>query len=121
LLPRKKILELQKTSTVLINPRPNNEEYTKYSFPSKIMEYMSSGRPMIAYKLDGMPEEYLKYFYPVTETQSGDGLYNTLRDVLSKTPDELDKKGSCAKEFVLTLKNKKTQTFKILDLLEEIN
>ena len=36
----------------------NSEEYTKYSFPSKIMEYVSTGKPTICYKLDGIPDEY---------------------------------------------------------------
>ena len=47
LLPRKEVLSLQKSSTILVNQRSNNEEYTKYSFPSKIMEYLSSGTPVV--------------------------------------------------------------------------
>lgn len=115
LLKREEVLQLQKSSTVLINPRPNNEEYTKYSFPSKIMEYMSSGRPVIAYKLDGIPEEYFDYFYPVTESK--DGLYNTIREVLSKDKIELNNKGNLAQEFVLTQKNSTKQGEKILKMV----
>jgi len=43
---------------VLVNPRPNNEEYTKYSFPSKNIEYLASGNPVVTYMLDGMTEWY---------------------------------------------------------------
>lgn len=43
---------------VLVNPRPNNEEYTKYSFPSKNIEYLMTGKPVVAYMLDGMPKHY---------------------------------------------------------------
>lgn len=43
---------------VLVNPRQNNEEYTKYSFPSKNMEYLASGAPVVAYMLDGMKPIY---------------------------------------------------------------
>lgn len=32
-LPRSEVLEWQKQATVLVNPRQNNEEFTKYSFP----------------------------------------------------------------------------------------
>jgi glycosyltransferase involved in cell wall biosynthesis len=32
---------------LLVNPRPTNEEYTRYSFPSKNMEYMVSGTPVL--------------------------------------------------------------------------
>lgn len=46
---------------VLVNPRRNDEEYTKYSFPSKNIEYLLSGNPVVAYKLDGMPEDYRRF------------------------------------------------------------
>ena len=56
---------LQKNALFLINPRENNETFTKYSFPSKTMEYLGSGRPVLCFKLDGIPREYdnyLQYF-----------------------------------------------------------
>lgn len=46
---------------VLVNPRLNDEEYTKYSFPSKTIEYLMSGNKVVAYKLDGMKEDYIKF------------------------------------------------------------
>ena len=48
---------------VLVNPRPNNEEYTKYSFPSKNIEYLASGKPVVAYMLDGMKQIYRDFLY----------------------------------------------------------
>ena len=56
---------LQKTADVLVNPRLNEGEYTKYSFPSKTMEYLSTGRPVVCYKLDGIPDEYDKHLMEV--------------------------------------------------------
>lgn len=47
-----------KKAGVLVNPRQNNEEYTKYSFPSKNLEYLASGNPVVLYLLDGMKKEY---------------------------------------------------------------
>lgn len=63
LIPREEVLILQKSVTFLINPRQPNGGITKYSFPSKTMEYLVSGTPMIAYQLEGIPEEYYQYFY----------------------------------------------------------
>ena len=48
---------------VLVNPRQNNEEYTKYSFPSKTIEYLLSGNPLVCYKLDGIPEIYSDFVH----------------------------------------------------------
>lgn len=60
-------LEWQMKASVLVNPRPNNEDYTKYSFPSKIIEYLKTGIPVVAYVLDGMPEFYRDFFWAVDE------------------------------------------------------
>ena len=52
-------------ANVLVNPRPNNEEYTKYSFPSKNIEYLMTGKPVVAYMLDGMPDYYMDFLYTI--------------------------------------------------------
>lgn len=52
---------------VLVNPRQNNSDYTKYSFPSKIIDYLATGNPVIAYKLDGMPDRYRDFIYFVPD------------------------------------------------------
>lgn len=119
LLKREEILKLQKSATVLINPRANNEEYTKYSFPSKILEYMSSGTPVLAYMLDGMPNEYRDYIYTINENEEN-AIYCALKSVLEKKQEELHEKGIKAKEFVLREKNRKRQCEKVLDMLKNI-
>lgn len=50
---------------VLINPRANVGEYTKYSFPSKNVEYLLSGKAVAAYMLDGMPRCYGDFIYEI--------------------------------------------------------
>lgn len=54
--------EILQQADVLVNPRQNDEEYTKYSFPSKNIEYLMTGNAVVAYMLDGMPEIYKKLF-----------------------------------------------------------
>ena len=55
------------SADVLVNPRPNNEEYTKYSFPSKNIEYLMTGKPVVAYMLDGMPDIYESFLFSADE------------------------------------------------------
>ena len=50
--------EILQNADVLVNPRQNDDEYTKYSFPSKNIEYLMTGNAVVAYMLDGMPENY---------------------------------------------------------------
>ncbi|MEO5757993.1 MAG: glycosyltransferase [Mesorhizobium sp.] len=61
-LPRDEVLKLQFQASVLVNPRGPGGEFTKYSFPSKTMEYMASGRTVLMHRLPGIPEEYHQYF-----------------------------------------------------------
>jgi len=107
-------------ATLLINPRPTNEEYTKYSFPSKNMEYMVSGTPVLTTKLPGMPKDYYSHVYLI-EDESVDGLSEALKNILTKSNEELHEKGRLAKEFVLKEKNNIVQAEKILKLMNKLN
>lgn len=114
--PNEKIVEEELRATLLINPRPTNEDYTKYSFPSKNMEYMSTGTPVLTTCLPGMPEEYKQYTYLI-EDESEKGICEAIRTILSKSPAELHEKGIKGKEFVLSYKNNVKQAGKLLGLL----
>lgn len=113
---KSRITELQGMATVLVNPRQNNEEYTKYSFPSKTMEYMLSGKPVVMYKLDGIPDEYDGYLQYV-EGDSVDALKDKLVEICELSQGEREAIGARAKEFVAVNKNRKKQTAKILKLM----
>lgn len=115
-LPREQVLELQQKATVLVNPRQNNEEFTKYSFPSKNLEYLSSGIPMIGYKLDGIPEDYDRYMHYV-ENDSAKALSEKILEVCELTEEQLFQYGYEARKYVIENKNEIAQTKKIVDLL----
>ena len=117
MLPREEVLFLQQQSTVLINPRKPNGGITKYSFPSKTVEYLSSGTPMIGYKLEGIPEEYFNYYYTI-DSLSEEDLVHTLDAVLSLPQDELDKKAHSAYKFIMENKTAEKQVKKIIDFIK---
>ena len=97
--------KLRNQAAILVNPRTNLGEYTKYSFPSKTMEYMASGKPVVMYRLDGIPTEYDPYlFYVESNEDAVDGLRETLLYVLKNYDTALDK-AKKAREFVATQKN----------------
>jgi glycosyltransferase involved in cell wall biosynthesis len=79
------------------------------------MEYMASGKPVVMYKLDGIPDEYDKYLNYVTGSTS-ESLSNTIKYVLENL-DEANQKASAARTFILKNKNSKKQVEKILDFL----
>jgi glycosyltransferase involved in cell wall biosynthesis len=118
-LPRDAILDIQYSATVLVNPRQNNEEFTKYSFPSKNIEYLSSGRPVIAYKLDGMPAEYDDHILYVPG-DSIEALASKMVEVCSQTQESLFSFGEAAKNWVMKEKNSTVQAGKIIKMISEM-
>lgn len=117
-VPNDVVVKEQLKATLLINPRPTNEEYTKYSFPSKNMEYMVSGTPLLTTCLSGMPKEYEQYIYLI-EDETMEGIANKLKEVLSKSREELHCKGQDAKQFVMENKNNVAQAKKIMQMITE--
>jgi len=110
------IVDREQEATLLVNPRPTDEEYVKYSFPSKTMEYMASGTPVLTTVLPGMPKEYHPYVY-LLETETAEGIAEKLKEVLQSSDEELFQKGSEARRFVLEQKNNVIQAQKILEML----
>ena len=113
---REQSIQLQQSATILVNPRNNNDEFTKYSFPSKLMEYLASGRPILCYRLDGIPREYDSYLNYI----HGNTSQNMATDIMSLcnlTETELNRIGEEGKQFVLREKNCITQTKKIIEMI----
>ena len=111
------IVKKEQEATLLVNPRPTGEEYVKYSFPSKTMEYMASGPPVLTTVLPGMPKEYHSYVY-LLEDETADGITRKLKEVLANSDETLFRKGMEARKFVLEQKNNVIQASKILDMLK---
>lgn len=110
------VVEKEMEATLLINPRPTHEEFVKYSFPSKTMEYMASGTPVLTTKLPGMPNSYHK-FVKIIECETSEGVAASLKSALSLSDGELFDFGVNAREFVLEQKNNTVQAGKIISLL----
>lgn len=113
------VVQREREATLLVNPRPTGEEFVKYSFPSKTMEYMASGTPVLTTDLPGMPPEYHDYVYRIFR-EDAPGIAQALTQVLSCSDQELLEKGQAARDFILREKNNVTQAKKILDLLERM-
>lgn len=110
--------KIQKKATILINPRPNNNDFTNYSFPSKIIEYMQSGRPVLCYKLDGIPDEYDKYLI-YFKGNSVEDMKRDIEEIATLSEEVLANIGRKSKIFVETLKNNNYQMKRVLDCIIE--
>lgn len=119
ILPRNEVLKLQKRATLLVNPRHSYEEYTKYSFPSKTMEYMASGTPTLMSKLPCLPKEYEPYIY-FFDDESVEGMKNKIIEICEKSQEELNEFGKKAAEFIHTQKNEIAQTKRIIEFITNL-
>lgn len=110
--------KLQKSARLLVNPRNAEEEFTKYSFPSKIMEYMTAGRLVLCFKLAGMPDEYdeyLNYF----DTSDSDKMAEKIVSICERSDEELDDMGKRAMRFVRENKNEYVQAERMMKMIKE--
>lgn len=115
-VPNEKVVEAELKASLLVNPRPTNEEFVKYSFPSKNMEYMVSGTPLLTTKLPGMPAEYYDHVY-LFEKETTEDYKNTLEKVFHLSSEELANKGQKARMFILSQKNNVVQVKRIIDFM----
>ncbi len=112
------VLKYQEESRILAIPRPLDEEFVKYSFPSKLIEYMQSGSAIITTKLPGIPSEYDRYLYFFDSPDIID-LKQGLERLIAQPELELDAKGLTARDFIIKNKNNVIQAKKIIELIKE--
>lgn len=118
-LSNPEIMRRQTQATVLVNPRPSHRKITRYTFPSKVLEYMVSGRPTITTVLPGIPEDYYPYLYLLRD-ETPNGLAQLIEDVCSEGAVELEQRGQLARDFVLQNKNWICQGERIYEFVSKL-
>lgn len=116
---QKEALALQAKASALINPRLPDGLFTRYSFPSKTLEYLRSGKPVLCYKLDGIPDEYDHYLCYIQKKDAA-GIENAVRELMKLSDKEREQIGECGRHFVLNEKNPAAQCVKLLHLLRRL-
>lgn len=112
---KKEIEEFYEKTNLLVNPRNNGGEYTKYSFPSKTLEYLLSGVPFLGYRLDGVPEEYYNYINVIPE-DSVQAFERSIKNIYENYDLHLEK-ADRGRRFVIEHKNRGCQAKKIINLI----
>ncbi|MFH1131690.1 MAG: glycosyltransferase [Pseudomonadota bacterium] len=77
-----KLNELSVLATAFVNPRPTNLEDSLHNFPSKIVEYLSYGKPVISSWTPGIAPEYRDVLI-IVEPLTPQNLAKIIEDVLS--------------------------------------
>lgn len=118
-ISRAQIEKLRDQCDFLINPRRPTGGYTKYSFPSKTAEYLMSSKPVLAYKLEGIPDDYDEFInYLSAETPKQ--IAEELEYYLSMDYSLLQAKSNRAREYMLNNKTQYHQAKKMTQLFKTI-
>ncbi|MCY2987506.1 MAG: hypothetical protein NTY19_06540 [Planctomycetota bacterium] len=115
-VPNAEVVCRQRQATVLRNARPSSDSVTRYTFPSKLREYMLSGRPAITTLLPGIPAAYYQHLYVLHEDTS-EALARLVVTVCEQPRIELREIGRRAREFTLKHSNAETQGQRIYDFI----
>lgn len=110
------VLKLQKTADLLVNPRPPIEEFTKYSFPSKTLEYFASATPVMMFELPGIPHEYYEYCYIFASFEK-EVMMRQIVDFFDIPVSVRKTKGMNARSFILANKSSIVQINRLFSQL----
>ena len=113
---RAALLQTQQRASMLINMRLPEEPSSRYSFPSKLLEYMASGRPVLSPRLQGIPEEYYNYIVEMPSVKPLD-IATTILRTAALPADELVRYGQQARDFILKNKTATAQAKRIIDFI----
>lgn len=113
---RKTMLIALKRAHLLVVNKPTADDYSNYSFSSKILEYMASGTPLLTTKVGGMPEEYYDYFYFFDE-ESTEGIKHSLEKIINFSDKQLRDNGIAARAFAVKNKSYQYMTSTIVSFL----
>ncbi len=116
-VPREELLHRQKEAHVLINIKSSDDDFTKYAFPSKILEYMTAGTAVLSTKIGGIPDEYYEYIYTI-ENEDVKAIGEKIEEILNLPIEELEEKGKKGQVFAIEKKNCQKQTKDIIDFLK---
>ncbi len=113
-VPTAALAGIYRDADLLINPR-RLEEFTNYSFPSKLLEYMASGTPVMTTRLPNLPDDYEGH---VLFADSGpEGLARAIDSAFHMADHELDLIGRRARQFVIRTRGSHAQGVRLRDFL----
>ena len=107
LVPENKLVDLCRKALIFVNPRPNNIPGNDMNFPSKLLEYLSYGKPVLSTWTPGISDDY-KGIIEVFDQETPQCLANSLLEILSWSNQDIYNKQIKIKGF---LTKKKHGTF----------
>ena len=118
LIPVKEVLQYENNCISTINPRPFSEDLDRYSIPSKTLEYMSSGKPVISVRNSILMSKFPEEIIWIDSSEVAD-IEKGLKKVLAMSEQERELFGFNAKNRVLELYSLKSVSININKFLKQ--
>jgi glycosyltransferase involved in cell wall biosynthesis len=106
-------IRLYQRADVLVNMRLTRALNTKYFFPSKMIEYLTSGIPVITTCTGHVEEEYGAFCY-LLKDETGAGLARLIEMVTLKSRGDLREVGRRARAYMCSVKSWEAQGQRIV-------
>ena len=117
-LRHEQVLELYTEADLLLNLRLTECVSTRYFFPSKLLEYLASGVPVLT-TCTGHVEAELKPFVYLLREQTADGVAAVIRSIKAASVTDRDELGRAARQYVFENKAWPAQARRVADLLTQ--
>lgn len=118
-IPFDQVLEMYRDSDVLINMRLTNATQTNYFFPSKAMEYLASGVPVISTSTGHFEEEFGDFSFILRE-ETPLQLAALIRRIAEMDPQERKRMGAKARQYIAAHKTWQQQSRKVAEYIRNV-
>ncbi len=98
-VPNSEILNVLSTMDILVNPRVVSIDISDYTFPSKIVEYISTGKPVVTTRFSAMPPEYEDFVFAIDQATEK-ALAEKLTEITELPTEELARRSRAGRTFV---------------------
>jgi glycosyltransferase involved in cell wall biosynthesis len=110
------LFKVYQDSDVLLNLRL--EEEVDFHFPSKLLEYLATGKSVISTAIAHAKRDY-GTFLSILDEPSPENLSKMMDEFTSIPKDELYRRGIKQREFMLTKRNWQARTKEIIDYMDK--
>lgn len=97
---------------LLVNPRPSNDFFSTHSFPSKLIEYIAIGCPVLTTRIISIPDDLAEHYYYIDD-ESVLGICKSIENIMNLPLCDIVEKCRLAKEFIYANYSEKAISLKI--------